>query len=64
MATEHRNPADGRQMTYDEIGKLLGISRQAVHQIEQRALKKLRIRLVELGIRNSSAETNDDVAAG
>jgi RNA polymerase primary sigma factor len=32
---------DGVERTLKEVGKMLGISKQAVHQIEKRALEKL-----------------------
>jgi len=35
--------------TYDEIGDMLGISHQAVWEIEKRAIKKLRNNLQLLG---------------
>lgn len=35
-------PDDRPEMTYDEIGEILGISREMVRLIEQRALAKLR----------------------
>ena len=35
-------------MTYDEIGKLMGISGSSVWSIEQRALKKLARKLAHL----------------
>lgn len=32
-------------MTLDQVAAILGVSKQAVHQIERRALAKLRVRL-------------------
>lgn len=37
-------------MTYQQIADELGISRQAVYQIEKRALMKIRKILIERGI--------------
>ncbi len=38
-----------RPMTLDEIGKVLGISRERVRQIEKSALAKIRKRLERVG---------------
>jgi len=34
-------------LSYGQVAKILGCSKQAVHQCEQRALKKLRKKLVK-----------------
>lgn len=39
--------AVGRPMTLGEIGEVLGVSRERVRQIEQSALRKLRLRYPE-----------------
>ncbi|PSB26935.1 sigma-70 family RNA polymerase sigma factor [Chlorogloea sp. CCALA 695] len=38
---------DGQALTFAQVGALLGISRQGVHQIEVRALERLRLHLGE-----------------
>lgn len=43
--------ADGRAYTLEEIGKVFGITRERVRQIECRAMKKLRRFVEEAGIR-------------
>ena len=48
MSKEQPQPT--RTYTYDEIAKELGVTRSAVHKIEQRALRKLRKALKEKGI--------------
>ncbi|KJH69538.1 sigma-70 family RNA polymerase sigma factor [Aliterella atlantica] len=39
---------DGQALTFAQVGALLGISRQGVHQIEVRALERLRLHLGEV----------------
>lgn len=39
---------DGQALTFAQVGALLGISRQGVHQLEVRALECLRLHLVEV----------------
>lgn len=39
---------DGQALTFAQVGALLGISRQGVHQLEARALGCLRLHLVEI----------------
>lgn len=36
------NNSPGRQLTLDEIGKVMGVTRERVRQIEAHALRKLR----------------------
>lgn len=40
---------DDRHMTLQEIADVIGTSRERVRQIEQRALRKLRRRLIGMG---------------
>lgn len=42
--------ATGAGMTLDEVARELGISKQAVNQIERKALAKVRIALQERGL--------------
>lgn len=37
---------DGQALTFAQVGELLGISRQGVHQLEARALERLRLHLL------------------
>ena len=48
-------PKDGRAMSHDEIARRLGLRRETVARIEQRALRKLRLSLecIGEGIENS-----------
>jgi len=46
----HNDPAGYYAMTLSEIGEEMGISRQAVHYLEQRALGKVKQALIEMGI--------------
>jgi len=39
---------DGQALTFAQVGALLGISRQGVHQLEVRALERLRLHLGEV----------------
>lgn len=41
--TKESTPVGG--MTYEEIGRLLGISKQGVRRIEKRAIKKIKRKL-------------------
>ncbi len=41
-------------LSYDQIAKRLGISAMRVRQIEQRALKKLKVGLRKVGVHSSS----------
>ena len=43
-----RKPLNVHAMTYEEIAKLMGITKQRVMQIEAEALKKLRHRLKQV----------------
>lgn len=42
----------GQSMTYEEIALELGITKQAVREIEQRALRKMRLKFMRMGLRS------------
>ena len=44
VKTKEPTPVGG--MTYEEIGKLMGISKQGVRRIEKRAIKKLKRKIL------------------
>lgn len=46
--TKHRKFYNMRVMSLDEVGKELGISAERVRQLEDRALRKLRIALGDM----------------
>lgn len=50
--------SDGRDRTLEEVAEILGISKQAVKQIEDRALAKLRVRLKALGVQHLDVVSN------
>lgn len=41
---------DGDTMTLDELGKLYNLTKERVRQIEARALKKIKIKLKQMGL--------------
>ncbi len=55
---------DGRAMTLEEIGKVFGVTRERIRQIEKKALRKLRhpsrLRLLEPLFEKNSLSTSDN----
>ena len=45
---------DGNRRTLEEVGKMYKLTRERVRQIERIALKKLRLKLLNKGIRSSN----------
>ena len=45
---------DGNRRTLEEVGKIYQLTRERVRQIERIALKKLRLKLLNKGIRSSN----------
>lgn len=52
----------GERLTYDEIGKRLGMCKNGVRAVEIRALRKIRAALAKQGITNFSDLFGDDIA--
>jgi len=50
VRTNPEQRTTGRGRTQQEISLMLGISRERVRQIEDRALTKLRVALLDIGI--------------
>ncbi len=53
-------PRNSPLRSYAEVGAVLGISPARVRQLEQRALGKLRKRLISLGITSASFRVTEE----
>lgn len=50
---------NGKRKKLEEIGKPFGITKEGIRQIERKAMRKLKKRLINLGISSSGATLND-----
>ena len=56
FALEHPNPSEAESLTLDQVGKLVGLTKERVRQIQNKALTKLRKALEENYIDSRSSE--------